>query len=72
MRPSKAAIVNDAALGIGAGADTTVLSLISLFFLLLSHPNKLRTLQKEIDSLDESESTNLSRLAQLPYLNACM
>ncbi|KAH8827514.1 cytochrome P450 [Flagelloscypha sp. PMI_526] len=72
MRPSKAAIVNDAALGIGAGADTTVLSLISLFFLLLSHPNKLRTLQKEIDSLDESESTNLSRLAQLPYLNACI
>ncbi|KAH8827477.1 cytochrome P450 [Flagelloscypha sp. PMI_526] len=72
LRPSKAAIVNDTFIGIGAGADTTYLTLSFLFFFLLSHPDKLRTLREEIDSLEEEEATNLSRVAQLPYLNACI
>ncbi|KAH8827503.1 cytochrome P450 [Flagelloscypha sp. PMI_526] len=72
LRPSRAANVNDVFLGIGAGADTTVLTLSSLFFLLFAHPEKFRVLREEIDSLDESESTNLTRLAHLPYLNACI
>ncbi|KAH8813633.1 cytochrome P450 [Flagelloscypha sp. PMI_526] len=72
MRPAKDAIVNDVVLGIGAGADTAVLTLISLFFLLLSHPDKLRKLRDEVDSLGEDEINNLTRLGQLSYLNACI
>ncbi|KAH8792255.1 cytochrome P450 [Flagelloscypha sp. PMI_526] len=72
LRPSKAAIVNDAFIGIGAGSDTTITTLSSLFFLLLTHPDKIEKLRKEIDALDEGELNNLSRLAQLPYLNACI
>ncbi|KAH8813449.1 cytochrome P450 [Flagelloscypha sp. PMI_526] len=72
LRPSKDAIVSDAFIGIVAGSDTTAVALRSLFFLLLSHPDKLRTLQEEIDFLDEGEMSNFSRLTQLPYLNACI
>ncbi|KAH8813466.1 cytochrome P450 [Flagelloscypha sp. PMI_526] len=61
LRPSTGAIVNDAFLGIIAGSDTTVNSFSSLFFLLLSHPDKLAKLREEIDSLDEGELNNLSR-----------
>ncbi|KAH8798742.1 cytochrome P450 [Flagelloscypha sp. PMI_526] len=72
LRPSKGAIVNDAFIGIIAGADTTVITLNALFFLLLSHPDKFRTLREEIDALDEGDLNNLTRLAQAPYLNACI
>ncbi|KAH8818604.1 cytochrome P450 [Flagelloscypha sp. PMI_526] len=72
VRPPRNAVVNDAFLGIIAGSDSTVNTFTSLFFLLLSHPDTLEKLRDEIDSLDEEELTNLSRLAQLPYLNACI
>ncbi|KAH8813447.1 cytochrome P450 [Flagelloscypha sp. PMI_526] len=72
LRPTRGAIINDAFIGIVGGSDTTVLTISALFFLLLSHPEKLEELKKEIDTLDEGELSNFSRLAQLPYLNACI
>ncbi|KAH8813465.1 cytochrome P450, partial [Flagelloscypha sp. PMI_526] len=72
LRPSRDAIVNDAFLGIITGSDSTVTTFSSLFYLLLSHPDKLAKLRAEIDALDEEELNNLSRLAKLPYLNACI
>ncbi|KAH8813406.1 cytochrome P450 [Flagelloscypha sp. PMI_526] len=72
LRPSRDAVVNDAFIGIIAGSDSTVNTFSSLFFLLLSHRDKLEKLREEIDALDESELNNFSRLAQLPYLNACI
>ncbi|KAH8813450.1 cytochrome P450 [Flagelloscypha sp. PMI_526] len=72
LRPPRKAVVNDAFIGIVAGSDTTVYTLSLLFFLLLSYPEKLQKLREEIHALDEGELNNLSRLAQLPYLNACI
>ncbi|KAH8827462.1 cytochrome P450 [Flagelloscypha sp. PMI_526] len=72
LRPSRDFLINNAFVGIAAGADTTYTALSSLFFLLLSHPDKLKALREEIDQLEEGELTNLTRLAQLPYLNACI
>lgn len=75
--PPVSNVIADGALAMIAGADTTATAISSLFYLLLSHPEKLEKLRREIDEVyprDEDESVVLEsgRHGRLGYLNACL
>ena len=75
--PPKADVIADGALAMVAGSDTAAAGLASLFYLLLSHPEKYKYLQAEIDAVyskdeDEIAAMDSSRHGRLVYLNACL
>lgn len=59
---------------IGAGSDTTAITLSSIFYHLMTHPNSYRHLQAEIDDAARtgliSDPITFSQAQQLPYLQA--
>lgn len=59
---------------IGAGSDTTAISLSSVFYHLMTRPESYRRLQKEIDDAAEdgriSDPITFQQAQQLPYLQA--
>ncbi|KAJ6480316.1 cytochrome P450 [Mycena sanguinolenta] len=66
-------VVTNSVLAIIAGADTTATVLANTFFLLSSHPESYRCLQRELDEafpLGGAEPTDALLLSRLPYLNA--
>jgi cytochrome P450 len=59
---------------IGAGSDTTAITLSSIFYHLMTHPASYRRLQAEIDDAARtgliSDPVTFSQAQQLPYLQA--
>jgi cytochrome P450 len=56
-----------------AGTETTATELSGLIFYLLSNPTCLSMLTQEIrTSFPTKESMSMERIAQLPYLHACL
>ncbi|KAH7081742.1 cytochrome P450 monooxygenase-like protein [Paraphoma chrysanthemicola] len=62
----------NAAVFMSAGTETTATQLSGITYLLLSHPEKLHKLVYEVRSFPHVEGLSLARIAQLPYLNACL
>jgi cytochrome P450 len=73
-KPTVAEVVSEGALAIIAGADTTATVLTSLIFLLLTHPDAMDRVKKEIDSVYPPGSNALdTRLhSRLLFLDACL
>ena len=75
-RPELRNVVADGALAVVAGSDTTSMSMTSLFYLLLTHPEVYKRLRTEIDAVypqgDVGSTFGAERHSQLAYLNACM
>lgn len=63
-----------AASNVFAGSDTTGISLTSIFFQLMKHPDKLAKLQQELDTAafqgQVSEPITFAQSQKLPYLQA--
>jgi hypothetical protein len=55
-----------------AGSDTTSTTLSNLFYFLLTHPEKYKRLQAEIDALRPEEIMDCAVQSKLPYLNATL
>jgi cytochrome P450 len=64
----------EAALLIGAGADTSSTALSALFFYILRNENALKNLQEEVRTAfsDVSQITYSAKLTGLTYLKACI
>ncbi|KAJ6451361.1 cytochrome P450 [Mycena vitilis] len=74
-RPTRAVIENDVQTGIVGGSDTLASTLANTVFSLLKYPEMMKTLQREIDATFHIDGVDLhdsGRLAELPYLNACI
>lgn len=54
----------------GAGADTVSVAMRSALYYLGVHPDMLRKVQAEVDSLDTTEPITYKQTQQLPYLKA--
>ncbi|CZT10519.1 related to cytochrome P450 CYP3/CYP5/CYP6/CYP9 subfamilies [Rhynchosporium agropyri] len=69
---SKDRMAQEAQVIIGAGADTTAHALSTITFFLLSSPEKLEKLQKELKEAfpDRDTSMKLTDVEKLPYLSA--
>lgn len=66
-------VINDGDLVVIAGSDTTKMALASLFFYLLSNPEKLAKLREEIDRFYPPEELLSSKHFQnMSYLDACI
>lgn len=61
---------------VGAGSDTTAISLRAMIYFLLKNPDKKAKLIQEIDSAalaeDTSEVFSYQQALKMPYLQACM
>lgn len=56
-----------------AGTETTATELSGLSYLLSQHPDKKQRLMDEIrTTFSSTEEMTLTKLSQLPYLNACI
>ncbi|KAK7057608.1 cytochrome P450 [Favolaschia claudopus] len=74
-KPPRNVIDSDVQTGIVGGSDTTASALSNTVFCLLMNEDKLKKLRKEIDGIYHGEGVDLNdsaRLAELPYLNACI
>ena len=61
---------------IGAGSDTTAISLRAMIYFLFKHPRKLACLRKEIDDMSDkgliSDPITFAESNRMPYLQAVM
>ncbi|RAH71874.1 cytochrome P450 [Aspergillus aculeatinus CBS 121060] len=55
-----------------AGTETTATALSGLTYQLLRHPEKMRKITQEIREAFKDEEIEMTRLAHLKYLNACI
>lgn len=64
----------DAGTAVIAGSDTTATAASHLWYFLLRHPRCWEILAQEVETVfpDGEEPFDFYRLAQMPYLNACM
>lgn len=62
----------NAAVFTSAGTETIATQLCGITYLLLSHPRQLERPLREIRSSQRMDDLSLERLAQLPYLDACL
>lgn len=67
-------IVADGMPTIIAGADTTAIVLSHMWYFMMRNPHCVDLLRKEIDETfpPGEDFTDFTRLAEMPYLNACM
>lgn len=66
-------VINDGDLVVIAGSDTTKTVLSSLFFYLLSNPEKLGKLREEIDRFyPPGETLSSKSFQEMSYLDACI
>jgi cytochrome P450 len=68
-------VVSDGALAVIAGSDTTAGTLAVIFYHLIRYPSYRVRLQTEIDShfpAPAQDPLDMSILANMPYLNACV
>ncbi|KAJ3551693.1 hypothetical protein NM688_g4557 [Phlebia brevispora] len=73
-KPSAESVASDGMLAVIAGSDTTATAMSNVWFFMLKHPECLAKLRKEIDATfpDGEETSDFSRHANMPYLNACI
>ncbi|KAJ7662844.1 cytochrome P450 [Mycena polygramma] len=74
-KPTRAVIENDVQTGIVGGSDTLASTLANTVFSLIVNPDMMKKLQREIDDtfhVDGVDFHDSGRLAELPYLNACI
>nr|BAL05112.1 cytochrome P450 [Phanerodontia chrysosporium] len=67
--------ISEGVVAIVAGSDTAATALTHLCYYLLTHPDSLKKLRQEIEEAYPtlgSELDDLSRQAEMPYLNACI
>lgn len=55
---------------VGAGSDTTGISLSAVFYYLLKNPETLKALQEEIDVSGASDPISFAEAQKMPYLQA--
>jgi cytochrome P450 len=67
-------IHSDGLLAVIGGSDTTATAFSVLWYYLLLNPAKFDHLRDEIDTYFPSgeEPLDFTRMASMPYLNACM
>jgi cytochrome P450 len=67
-------IRSDSVLAVIAGSDTTATTLTALLYYLLLDPLKFGRLKNEVDAYfpPGEEPLDFTRMAGMPYLNACM
>ena len=72
VRPEE--LMADGMLAIIAGSDTTAIVLSHLLYYMMRHPGCAERLRREIDGAfpGSEDPIDFARLAELPYLNACM
>lgn len=65
---------SDGLLAVVAGSDTTATAISALVYFLLRDPVAFKRLRAEIDHYfpRDEEPVNFTRMAGMPYLNACM
>ncbi|RPD58907.1 high nitrogen upregulated cytochrome P450 monooxygenase 2 [Lentinus tigrinus ALCF2SS1-7] len=70
--PSLRELADDGVLAVVAGSDTASLTMTSVFYLLLTHPETYATLQEEIDTLypPGEPDSETKHHHEMPYLNA--
>ena len=74
-KPPLRNIVSDGALAVIAGSDTTAGALAVIWYHLVRHPSYRIRLQSEIDAYfppPAQDPLDMSTLARMPYLNACL
>jgi len=74
-KPAIRNVVSDGALAVIAGSDTTAGTLAVLWYFLLRYPSSHVRLRAEIDTYYPSprqDPVDMSVLAHMPYLNACL
>ncbi|KAI0313023.1 cytochrome P450, partial [Amylostereum chailletii] len=73
-RPTLGYLAANGVLAIVAGSDTTATALSVLLFYLLRHREAYKRLQDEVDAAfpNGEEPTNVSKLAQMDWLNGCL
>lgn len=74
-RPPLELVASDGALAIIAGSDTAATALSQTFYFLLRHPECMKKLRGEIESVYPGSTDPLldfGKQAEMPYLNACM
>ena len=69
-------IASVAAANVGAGSDTTTISLRAMIFFLLTHPEKKAKLMQEVDGVARlhgtTENFSFAQAREMPYLQAVM
>ena len=69
-------IISVAGSNVGAGSDTTAITLRAIMYFLLQNPDKLQILLKEIDGMVQSEDVvdvfTFQQASKMPYLQAVM
>jgi cytochrome P450 len=67
-------IRSDGLIAVIAGSDTTATSLTAILYYLLLEPAKFDRLRSEIDAYfaPGEEPLDSTKMASMPYLNACM
>ena len=65
---------SDGLLAVLAGSDTTATTFTALWYYFLLDPAKFDRLRNEIDTYfpNGEEPLDFNRMANMPYLNACM
>jgi len=73
-KPTVPEVVADAGLAIVAGSDTVATAVSSLFYLLLTHPEAMARVRKEIDTVYPPGSNALDTRMhdRLTFLDACL
>ena len=73
-RPSLPELTANGVLAVIAGSDTTATVLTALFYYLLRHPAAYVRLREEVDATfpDGQEPLDVTKLANMSWLNACM
>ncbi len=72
LAPEMAA--TDGMLALIAGSDTTATALTHIWYFMIKHPECLAKLRKEVEATfpNGEETSDSTRHAKMPYLNACM
>lgn len=72
VRPDE--LIADGMLAVIAGSDTTAIVLSHFLYYMMRHPECAEHLRREIDKAfpNGEEPLDFARLAELPYLNACI
>ena len=74
VKPSMQVVMSDGLLAVIGGSDTTATTFTAIQYYFLLYPSKFDRLRNEIDAYfpHGEEPTDFARMANMPYLNACM
>jgi len=74
VKPTMPIVRSDGLIAVIAGSDTTATTLTALLYYLLLEPAKFDRLRSEVDAYFPAgeEPLDSTKMASMPYLNACM